>query len=249
MGLKRTTEKLYSGLVGLKRTADVLCRNPMGLKRTAEKLYSGLVGLADVLCRNPMGLKRTAEKLYSGLVGLKRTAEKLHSEEDRGVNEISVAENAGFYIGLERRSNPTRLEWHDGSLPATDMPLAGVGSRWGTVTYPGTIKMVSGIYEKYALCGNYNTPTMTEAYGTTVHGQEPVDKSFRLTESAASSYMECVVMCSQETLCRLADFRRDISTCTLLGPGTLDDTTENAASTTFIRASFDIVRDKYGCCT
>ncbi|GFN90313.1 hypothetical protein PoB_001681900 [Plakobranchus ocellatus] len=155
-----------------------------------------------------------------------------------------LAERAGFYIGLRRLLNPERTVWDDGSTPATDLPLDNDDDSIGRVSRVGTFRMVDGNDEKYALCGNYDSLTMMETFGTTVHGREPANTSFKLSESTASSYMKCVVMCSQETLCRLADFKADISTCTLFGPGTLN-TTENAASTTFIRVSFEEVKEEY----
>ncbi|GFN90301.1 hypothetical protein PoB_001680700 [Plakobranchus ocellatus] len=150
-------------------------------------------------------------------------------------------EKAGFYVGIQRPSGSTRLMWDDGSVLPTDLPWADnqpADEPWGAADTAGHLLMVTGSYKKYALCGNYGTPTMTEAYGTTLHGHKPVDTRFRLSESKTSSYFECVVMCSQDNLCRLVDFRADIFTCTLLGPGTLNVTTENSASTTFIRVKF-----------
>ncbi|GFN90302.1 hypothetical protein PoB_001680800 [Plakobranchus ocellatus] len=89
------------------------------------------------------------------------------------------------------------------------------------------------------------TSTMTWAYGTTVNGRKPTDTKFSMSVSKVHSYLECVIMCGQETLCRVVEFRSDILTCNLLGPGTLDGTTENAASTTFIRGSFEAAIGKY----
>ncbi|GFN90316.1 hypothetical protein PoB_001682200 [Plakobranchus ocellatus] len=180
---------------------------------------------------------------YDGLGVLNTPEEYAHAL--RISKPLRLAESAGFYIGLRKLSSPKRIVWDDGSTLATDLPLVNDDDSRGIISLSGLYRMVDGSHPIYSFCGKYNSSTMMEAYGTTVHGREPADTSFKLSESTASSYIECVVMCSQETLCRLVNFRSDISSCTLLGPGTLNVTIENTVSTTFIRVSFEAMYEKY----
>ncbi|GFN90300.1 hypothetical protein PoB_001680600 [Plakobranchus ocellatus] len=98
------------------------------------------------------GLKLCKELGYDGL-GILSTPEA-YAYALRTSLSFRMAEYIGFYIGLKRRSDPTRLEWHDGSLSATDMPVLNIDSLWGSVNQYGYFRMVNGDKPKYALCGN-----------------------------------------------------------------------------------------------
>ncbi|GFN90314.1 hypothetical protein PoB_001682000 [Plakobranchus ocellatus] len=167
---------------------------------------------------------------YDGL-GVLRTPEA-YAYALRITKPLRLTEKAYFYVGLRRFLNPTRFVWDDGTTLATDMHLDKDYNYIGKISRVGTLRMITHL-RWWRLMELQN-----------VVANQPTQVSFKLSESTASSSIKCVVMCSQETLCRLPDFRADISTCTLFGPGTLN-TTENAASTTFIRVAYEAMREEY----
>ena len=75
-------------------------------------------------------------------------------------------------------------------------------------------------------------------FGKRAHGQKPSELSPVLAEVAVFSYLECVMMCGQDSSCRVAVFNSDLLTCMTGGPGSYTGFTEDKKCQTFIRFGF-----------
>ncbi|GFO43221.1 hypothetical protein PoB_006972600 [Plakobranchus ocellatus] len=79
-----------------------------------------------------------------------------------------------------------------------------------------------------------------EAQGSTYHSTAPTNVTSSHFVSRADSYLQCVLLCGRENLCRAAHFDLVKRNCEILGPGSfsVSDFQIESASTTFVRKSF-----------
>ena len=68
--------------------------------------------------------------------------------------------------------------------------------------------------------------------------KKPSELSPVLAEVAVFSYLECVMVCGQDSSCRVAVFNSDLLTCMSGGPGSYTSFTEDKKCQTFIRFGF-----------
>ncbi|KAK3764721.1 hypothetical protein RRG08_042031 [Elysia crispata] len=160
---------------------------------------------------------------------------------------ITVALRAtghGLYLGLRNKSDTNLVNWDDGTFPAQDLPWKPNPQSWdftynhyGILSHTGYYRALSNEEKKYAVCGNHeNLPT--EAFGTTILGQQPTGISSSLSVTKVLSYLECVLLCGQDHRCRVAEFKIDFLTCMTLGPGSYESFSVNVQSKTFVRKGF-----------
>ncbi|KAK3757592.1 hypothetical protein RRG08_017379 [Elysia crispata] len=137
------------------------------------------------------------------------------------------------------------MTWADGTHPASDLPTVDGTDLSsdpktkirGRLSSDFQFGKTRGDNRKRALCGNHkNLPT--EAFGKRAHGQKPSELSPVLAEVAVFSYLECVMMCGQDSSCRVAVFNSDLLTCMSGGPGSYTSFTEDKKCQTFIRFGF-----------
>ncbi|GFN74062.1 hypothetical protein PoB_000056800 [Plakobranchus ocellatus] len=79
---------------------------------------------------------------------------------------------------------------------------------------------------------------VSEGYGRTAEGQQPAGNSSILLMTTTLSYLECILLCSQDHNCRTASFHLHQLTCTMFGPDSYTHLIPDLESKTFIRQGY-----------
>ncbi|KAK3776846.1 hypothetical protein RRG08_024620 [Elysia crispata] len=153
--------------------------------------------------------------------------------------------NEVIFLGLTINAESGLATWSDGTPPASDIPKTGgvdlsadpKTKRKGRLETDSKFGMGRGTLAKKGLCGNHKNLS-TEAFGTSVNGMKPSGLSSVLSEVEVLSYLECAMVCGQDSRCRVAVFNSDLLTCMTGGSGSYTGFTEDKKCQTFIRSGF-----------
>ncbi|GFO44176.1 reverse transcriptase [Plakobranchus ocellatus] len=77
-----------------------------------------------------------------------------------------------------------------------------------------------------------------EAIGTTSSGASLSNVISTITQQYAEFYLECLVLCVADDLCRAVRFQLAAKTCTVVGPSSFTGLQVDPGSTKFIRLKF-----------
>ncbi|GFO00960.1 hypothetical protein PoB_002746500 [Plakobranchus ocellatus] len=156
---------------------------------------------------------------------------------------VKHRETLGEWLGLRYDSRLDRILWDDGTVSAPEVPWVSSQSDadpnrpCGRLHVSGSLGMIGCHFLRYSVCGNH-TKVYLEAEGTTYNFTSPAKVTSSLTELKAESYLQCVILCGRNYLCRAAHFHLVTNICKILGPGSYADLQKDADSKTFVRRPY-----------
>ncbi|KAK3800847.1 hypothetical protein RRG08_008602 [Elysia crispata] len=147
----------------------------------------------------------------------------------------------GLWVGLRFDLDLQKMQWDDGTEPASNMPgLSEIGRssiKCIRINIKGFLGKQKCHAERYAICGN-RTRTFKEASGITHKFKKPFNISSTLEVHHVHSYLECTILCSSQYLCNAAWFDAPSLTCNLVRADGYTGLENSQNAQTFVREGY-----------